>query len=253
MDGNVADFKSKGYSGNFSIKLVTEKIYIDIAECEVSDVGIQGYTGSAVCPELMITHNGKTLVKDVDYALSYIYNVEPGSAIIVVRGIGDFTKVKSMSFTITNDLSYATIEGIHDFEYNRQVSPLRPSVRIGETVLVQNRDYVVTVVPHYHPNDADTYYYNAIGMGKYTGSVSVTYNITPTDISKTDISDIAPQTFTGSEVKPDPVITFNGKELVEDVDYTLGYTDNIHRGTWKETVTGIGNFSGSVTKTFIIR
>ena len=252
-DGTVTDFTTKGFKGNFSIKLVTEKIYIDIAECEVSDVGIQGYTGSAICPELMITHNGKPLVKDVDYALSYIYNVDPGKAIIVVRGIGDFTKVKSISFTITNDLSYATIEGVHDFEYNGLNSPLSPEVRIGDIRLVQNTDYIVTVVPHYNPNNVDTYYYNVIGIGKYTGQTFATYNITPADISKTEIADITPQTYTGSELKPSPIITFNGVELVEDVDYTISYSNNINVGTATITITGMGNFTGIVTRMFIIR
>lgn len=250
--GNVTDFTEKSSTGNFSIKLVTEKIYIDIAECEVSNVGIQGYTGSEICPELIITYNGKTLVKNVDYALSYIYNVEPGNAIIVVRGMGDFTKVKSMSFTITNDLSYATIEGVHDFEYSGLNSPLNPSVWLGDTRLVQNTDYIVTVVPHYNPNNVDTYYYNVIGIGKYTGSSCVTYNITPADISKTKIANIVPQTYTGSELKPSPVITFNGAELVEDVDYTISYSNNINVGTATITITGKGNFAGNITKTFMI-
>lgn len=252
-DGTVTDFSTRNTTGNFSIKLVTERTYIDIAKCEVSDIEIQGYTGLEICPEPVITYDGKTLIKNTDYMLSYVYNTNPGSAVMVVRGIGDFTRVKSVSFTITNDLSYGVIEGVHDFEYNGLGSPLSPVVRIGETVLVQNTDYIVTVVPHYYPNDVDTYYYNVIGIGKYTGSVCATYNINAADILKTDISDIEPQVYTGSEVTPGLVITFNGEELEEEVDYTLSYSNNINRGTGRVTVTGMRNFTGSVTKTFIIR
>lgn len=252
-DGTVTDFTTEGYNGNFSIKLVTEKTYIDIRDCEASAVEVQGYTGSVICPEPVITYNGRILVKDVDYMLSYAYNVNPGTASIAVRGMGDFTRVKSVSFTITNDLAYATIEGIHDFEYNGLGRPYTPTVRIGSTVLVQNVDYIVTVAPHYHPNDVDTYYYYVIGMNKYTGQIFATYNITPADISKTNISDIAEQTYTGSELKPRLIITFNGEALEEDVDYTLTYSNNINRGTGRVTIEGMGNFNGSVTKTFIIK
>lgn len=251
-NGNIIDFSTQNVSGNFSIKLVTERTYINIAECEISDVGIQGYSGLAITPEPTVTYNGKTLVKNVDYALSYAYNVNPGTAFIAVRGIGDFTRVKSVSFTITNELSYAAIEGIYDYEYNGSYRPFTPVVRIGNTILLQNRDYIVTVAPHYYPNNVDTYYYYAIGMSKYTGQTFATFNILPTNISNADISNISEQNYTGSELTPKPTIIFNGVELVEGTDYTLSYSNNIDVGTASVTIIGTGNFTSNITKTFAI-
>ena len=253
-DGNVTDFMTKGCSGNFSIKLVTEKTYISMKDCEVVDVGIQGYTGTIICPEPVVMYKGKVLTKNVDYERAYSQNINVGTGIIMLRGKGDFTGFKYVGFTITNDLSYATIEGIHDFEYNNTDGRFEPIVKIGNTTLVRNLDFVVTILPHYNTSNVGQYQYHIIGLSdRYKGGRVVIYNITPAHISKTNISDIAQQTFTGSEVTPGLVITFNGEELEEDVDYTLSYSNNINRGTGRVTVTGMRNFTGSVTKTFIIR
>ena len=40
--------------------------------------------------------------------------------------------------------------------------------------------------------------------------------------------------------------------LVKDTDYTVEYSNNINAGTATVTVTGIGNYTGTLTKTFII-
>lgn len=252
-DGTVTDFTTKTASGNFSIKLVTERTYINISKCQVSDVGIQGYTGAPIRPEPVITYNGKILVKDVDYTRAYGNNSKVGLGVINIKGIGDYTGFKYVGFTITNDLSYATIKGVHDFEYNNTDGEFEPVVRIGNTVLIRNLDYVVTVLPHYNTSNVGLYYYNVIGLSdRYKGSICATYNITPADISKTEISDIAPQSYTGSQLKPGINVMFNGMELVEGTDYTLSYSNNVNVGTATVTITGMGNFNSSTTRTFMI-
>lgn len=58
--------------------------------------------------------------------------------------------------------------------------------------------------------------------------------------------------YTGTEIKPQVTVTNNGKTLKEGVDYTVDYTDNIDVGTATVTITGIGNYTGTVTKNFEI-
>lgn len=50
-DGTVTDFTTKNASGNFSIKLVTERIGIDISKIRGTYVETQGYTGREICPK----------------------------------------------------------------------------------------------------------------------------------------------------------------------------------------------------------
>lgn len=255
INGNITDFSTKNVSGNFSIKLVTERIRTYIWDCVISDIGVQGYSGLAITPKPIVTYNGKKLVENKDYTLSYYDNIKVGKGRIVLYATGgDFVGGVTLYFTITNDLSYATIEGIYDYEYNNSESPFTPVVRIGNTILTQNDDYIVTVFPHYPPysGSVGTHQYHVIGTKEYTGATYTTYNILPTSIFNANISEIAPQTYTGSELTPKFDITFHGAKLVEGTDYTLSYSNNIDVGTASVTITGMWNFTGSITKTFAI-
>ncbi len=59
-------------------------------------------------------------------------------------------------------------------------------------------------------------------------------------------------TYDGKAKTPAVTVTLNGKTLTLNTDYTVAYTNNINVGTAKATVTGKGNYKGSVTKTFTI-
>ena len=74
------------------------------------------------------------------------------------------------------------------------------------------------------------------------------------DIAAADIADIADQPYTGSAVTPKLTVTINNgaETLKENVDYTLSYEKNTESGAATVTVTGMGRFSGKVTKQFTI-
>lgn len=90
--------------------------------------------------------------------------------------------------------------------------------------------------------------------GNYTGTRTTTFKIVAKAASTDDITieDIADQTFTGSELKPEPVVKEGSTTLVKDTDYTLSWSDNTAQGTGTVTVTFIRNFSGTLTKQFTI-
>lgn len=58
--------------------------------------------------------------------------------------------------------------------------------------------------------------------------------------------------YTGEPIEPKPVITYNSKTLVENVDYTMSYSDNIDAGYAYYKVTGVGNYTGTITGVFYI-
>jgi len=74
----------------------------------------------------------------------------------------------------------------------------------------------------------------------------------PIDISKCVIGNIPAKTYNGEPLMPALTVKDGGKTLVKDTDYTVKYSNNINAGTAKVTVTGKGNYKGTVTKTFTI-
>ena len=66
------------------------------------------------------------------------------------------------------------------------------------------------------------------------------------------ISDVADQTYTGSLIAPNVTVTCNDVELVKNTDYTVSYSNNKNVGTATISITGIGDYTGTITKKFNI-
>ena len=60
-------------------------------------------------------------------------------------------------------------------------------------------------------------------------------------------------TYTGSEITPSITLTVNSTVLVQDVDYTLSYSENtVDAGTATVTATAIGDYTGQISKDYTI-
>ena len=76
---------------------------INISGASVSFTSIKGkmtYTGKKRRPAVQVVLNGKTLVKDTDYTVSYKNNVNAGTAAVVISGKGGYTGSVEKTFTI---------------------------------------------------------------------------------------------------------------------------------------------------------
>lgn len=84
---------------------------------------------------------------------------------------------------------------------------------------------------------------------------TVTYRILPAQLTDVMITGVpARMEATGSQLAPEPIVTFNGKTLAQGADYSLSYGENVSPGKGSVTVTAIGggNFTGSATVCFDI-
>ncbi|MFP3154596.1 N-acetylmuramoyl-L-alanine amidase [Lachnospiraceae bacterium ZAX-1] len=72
------------------------------------------------------------------------------------------------------------------------------------------------------------------------------------NISDVTILSVDDQPYTGQEIKPPVVMTCNGVELKENIDYSLSYSNHINPGTATITITGIGIYVGTGQATFKI-
>ncbi len=74
-----------------------------------------------------------------------------------------------------------------------------------------------------------------------------------TSLEKATVTGLGTYEYSGVAIKPSVTVKLNGIILVKDVDYTVTFSDNTEAGTAKMLFTGIGNYSGKLTKTFKIK
>lgn len=72
-------------------------------------------------------------------------------------------------------------------------------------------------------------------------------------ISDSSISAIKTQSYTGKAVSPAPTVTYGGKKLVKNTDYTVSYSKNTAVGQASVKITGKGLYKGTKTVNFNIR
>lgn len=210
----------------------------------------QTYTGRAILPDLVIK-NGDILLKNtVDYDVSYTNNLNVGTATASITFKGNYTGNKRMTFSINpKSGENCVITKISDMTYTG--SALEPAVEVkdGEKVLQKDVDYTVA----YHKNtNAGEALVSIVFKGNYTGTTSTSFVIKPMMITNPTITNVPDQTYNGGQIIPQIKVLSGTHEFTKDVDYTLVISNNLNAGEAKICVTFIGNYSGSVEKTFRI-
>ena len=90
------------------------------------------------------------------------------------------------------------------------------------------------------------------GVGKYQGIATQTFRIMPRRITSGMVPVPGSVHHTGREIRPVASVVCGEAVLREGTDYDVTYSGNVDIGTATVTVTGKGNFFGSVSKTFNI-
>ena len=80
-------------------------IPVTVAPAKFSDIAVETdgeeyYTGNPIEPNVVIHFGGEKLYKDIDYTVTYIDNVDIGSAKVVIEGIGNFSGRITVDFDI---------------------------------------------------------------------------------------------------------------------------------------------------------
>ena len=116
---------------------------------------------------------------------------------------------------------------------------------LNVTYLNNNNSAVGTysITAHF---EVDTKNYNPI-LDKES-----TLTITQKNISEVAVSGIKNKTYTGKKVTQSVELKNEDIVLKEETDYDLKYSSNKKIGTAKITITGKGNYTGTITKTFKI-
>lgn len=209
------------------------------------------YTGKALKPAVTVKYGNKTYKNGTDYTLTYKNNTKVGTATVVVTGKGKLLNgSKSVTFKINpKPISKATIAYKTSLTYNGTALSPAVTVKYGKATLKKNTDYTVS---YSNNKNAGTATITVKGKGIYGGSVKKTFKITRKAIPASAVSNIGTQSFTGKAIKPVPTVKVGSLSLKNGTDFTLSYKNNTALGTATLVLTGKGNYSGTVTKTFKI-
>ena len=132
-------------------------------------------------------------------------------------------------------------------------SQIQPTVTVkdGATTLKKDTDYTAA----YGANNTVGTKVGTVtitGKGDYSGTIEKKFDITAKALTANMVQPIASQTYTGSPIVPELTVKDGETALSIDTDYTVEYQNNLNAGTATVTLTGKGNYSDSVSKTFTI-
>ena len=230
------------------------------------------YEPDGATPDPALYYGDTALVKDKDYTVMYQDNKKVGTAAAIVTGKGAYTGQITLKYEIVPaELSTASLvlspALIEDTGSAVTFSDLRATlfyVLPGEEslhALVEGQDFkIVGYGENVGPGTAKM---TVGGLGNYTGIATVTFSIfrqndvtdennMAIDIEEGKLSYSNVLSYTGEPVKPRIIVTCRGKELNEDFDYVVEFSDNVEPGTATFTVKGIGSYKGELTGSFEI-
>lgn len=252
-------------------QLITNETKFTISCPALTDGTQYVYDGSAFEPEVTVTRieGNKKLVKDSNYSVTYTDNIHAGTATVSVEGLGGYVGVWQKTFAIApRDLTDSSVElsvgGVTDGSYQTQYtgSPVEPEVELTyDGQKISTTDYTVSYGADHTSRGTVTLTATAKDGTDFTGSRSTTYTITLASIGNGGytpangfkIGAIEPQPLVDGTATPQPKLYYNGTELVMGTDYICTYEKNDSIGSDAVVILkGIGNYTGSVKKTFKI-
>ncbi len=269
------------------IRVTTETVVpaIDLNDCEIEVIGEGAiiYDGTPKEPEVKVSYNGTEYVRDLDYSLTYRNNTEAGTGVIIITALADreLVGVREVTFTIREKVNEDETEiGDHAF-FGSDMKQLDIGVKIrkigdyafgncsqlqlirfhGNAPEIAASSFADVTAVVLIPVDDKTW--TAEKRQNYGGNLTwkfwdpqtekVYENIENMDVSL-DLSFPAfIEEYYGHEHTPEVIIkTADGKKLKEYTDFTVEYRNNLYPGTASANITGIGNYRGSVVRTFVI-
>ena len=164
---------------------------------------------------------------------------------------GNVTQIAKQKITVNpKALTANMVQPIASQPYTGSAIEPTVTVNVGKKTLTAGTDYTVIYKDNTNVGTAKVI---VTGKGNYTGSVEAKFNITAKALTASMVRDIAAQTYTGSPIVPELTVKDGETALSKDTDYTVKYQNNLNAGTATVTLTGKGNYSDSVSKTFTIK
>ncbi len=267
------------HATNAPIKLTYALLPVEKGELVLeadNETSVVATYGDTVDGDITVTDaNGKPMTESTDYSLTYTYTPFEGTAqdskpydsnvmsgtpaagmyVVTATGQGGYVNsVGTFTFLILQrDLADAILD-VDDADLVFNHDEKRPSVTVtvdGNAQPTKDTDYTVTYYNNVNASDEAKAVVTAKG-NNFTGSQTAEFTIAPKEITADMVQDIPDQYYTGKEVVPPVTIKDSSYTLILGYDYTTTCT-NKGPGAATVTITGIGNYTETTTKDFVIK
>ncbi len=236
---------------------------VSINKATVTGIEDRVYSGKKQTQKFSVTvtvdGTVQMLSKGTDYNVSYSNNTKAGTAKITIKGIGDYTGTITRSFKIKKaplssvKLKYSTMK--YRAVPRTQTSTLIVKAKGGDgTITLKRSNFTVRYANNTKVGTASI---TITGRGNFTGSITKKYKITPVSLRSAKLA-YTSLDYTGeartqtNTTQVRAVVAGNLVTLTKGTDYKISYKNNTKVGTATMTITGKGNFTGKLTKTFKI-
>lgn len=165
------------------------KTQTDISQCVIEDMPAVTYIGNAHTPDINMTFNGDKLVRDVDYTLSYVNNLNVGTSTVTVTGKGLYTGKRTVTFIINkHNINEVNVSAIPNQNYTGVAIKPNITVSYNGKTLVNGTDYSLSYSNNLNVGTATI---TITGKGNYTGSKIISFKIidtTPKEVTSSIVT-----------------------------------------------------------------
>lgn len=178
----IVNQDDKDVSGNYDV--ILEKVDFQITRPDLSTATVTLdqdsflYDGTAREPEVTVVKNGNTLVKGMDYTVTYESNVDAGTATVTVTAVedGNYDGFQTVEFKINPmDILNAEVDLGADPAYNGQEQTKTIRLTLGKR-LEEGTDYQVSGNTG---TNVGSYTLTVTGQGNYTGTIEREWEVMP--------------------------------------------------------------------------
>ncbi len=259
------------YAGSCTIveTILSKKTEMLLGKAKIGSIKAQTYTGEEIRPVVQIK-DGKTELKEgQDYTVEYRNNVAVGTAVILVKGIGNYHGTRQVNFKI-NGISMSKVSVADGWKKEIIYQPGKSEYiqenlkltyqksRKDPVIELRADDYTIS-----YQNNTKAGTASAILTGNpergYFGVKKLTFKISPCkDLANAQMSFDKSVAYAKGGCMPDVEVTLAGVTLVKGTDYKVAYKNNkavAGKDAVKKptiTVTGVGNYKGTLSGTFEI-
>lgn len=258
--------KGKGnYSGQLTASFsITPK---SIANADIVNVAV-AYNKKVQKKAPTVSVDGRKLsTKEVVFsydALDEDDYKEPGTYDVKITGIGNYWGERAATIQIVDSKA----DGAPILMSKCKVT-VKPIPYTGEKVDFSKDEYKayikITQGKNVLPEESYEFTYgNCVDIGTYslaikgieekgyTGELRTTFKITGTAISTAKIDALPSFVYDGTAKKPEPVLRLKDGTVLTEANYDVDYINNVSVGTATVVITGKGQYTGTVKKTFKI-